>query len=288
MAIVVNTNVSSLMVQKNLSAAQLQSTQSIERMSTGLKINRASDDAAGLSIATNINTQIRGSEVAKSNIQQGANVLSTAEGDLGTIQNNIDRIRDLALQAANGINSSDSKAAMIKEVKARVSEIDRTAQASQFNGVFLLDGNGFEDGMRLQVGANSDKDLNSITVTGVFDKATASAVGLVGAGTAKYADVDAAFAAASTAAVFVKDCDNALKDVTTRRADIGAYQNRLTSALDSLSVATENMSSAKSTIMDADIAKESSTFTKASILQQASASLLAQANQAPSIALTLI
>lgn len=285
MAIVVNTNVASLSIQRSLSAAGNSLSTSIERMSTGLKINSSRDDAAGLSIATKLNTQIRGSKVAQSNIQQGSSVLQTAEGDLNTISDNINRIRDLALQAANGINSSDSKNAIIKEVKARTDEIDRTANASKFNGVALLSSEA--DDITLQVGGNADADTNSITVENVFKTATSSALGLV-TGSAQYADIDAAFASASTAASFVTDCDNALTEVTNRLADIGAYQNRLDSALSSLKVSEQNTTAAKSTIMDADIAQEASNYTKQSILQRASATLLAQANQMPSIALTLI
>ena len=285
MAIVVNTNVSALMAQRNLNSATNSLSASIERMSSGYKINRAADDAAGLAIATNMNTKIRGSEVAQSNIQQGINVLQTAEGYLSGITDNINRIRDLAAQAANGINSSDSKAAIIKEVNARVAEINKQASSAEFNGVKLLDGsaNGLADkGMRLQVGADSAAATNAITVDkSVFANASAGAIGLSTA-------IDAAFATATSAALFMAECDSALKDITTRRADIGAYQNRLTANYDALTVSIENLSASKSTIMDVDVAKEASKLTKSQILQQASTQLLAQANQTPSIALSLL
>lgn len=294
MSIVVNTNLGSLMVQKNLNAASTGLQTSIERMSTGMKINKAADDAAGLSIATNLNTQIRGSQVAQSNIQQGITLLQKTEGDLGSIQENIARIRDLAATAANGINSSDAKSAIIKEVKARVAEINKTADGSDFNGVKLLDGKTTggkgisKDGMRLQVGANSASATNSITVSAsVFAAARATGVGLLGA-SGGYTTVDAAFATASTAATFLKSCDSALKNVSDRRSDIGAFQNRLQSNMDTLNVGIENMSAAKSVIMDTDVAKESANLTKAQILQQVSVSLLSQANQTPAIALSLI
>lgn len=285
MAITVNTNVSSISIQRSLSTASGSLNTSIQRMSTGLKINSAKDDAAGLSIATKLNTQVRGSKVAQNNIQQGSSVLQTAEGDLNTISDNINRIRDLALQAANGINSSDSLSAIVKEVTARSAEINRTANASKFNGLDLLSSSA--DDITLQVGGNANSSTNSITVQNVFSSATSSAIGLV-AGSAQYSTISAAFASASTAAAFVTDCDNALNNITTRLSDIGAYQNRLDSALSSLQVSEQNMTSAKSTIMDADIAQEASNYTKQSILQKASATLLAQANQMPSIALTLI
>ena len=285
MAIVVNTNVSALMAQRNLNSATNSLSASIERMSSGYKINRAADDAAGLAIATNMNTKIRGSEVAQSNIQQGINVLQTAEGYLSGITDNINRIRDLAAQAANGINSSDSKAAIIKEVNARVAEINKQSSSAEFNGVKLLDGAAgglATNGMRLQVGADSASATNAITVDkSVFANASAGAIGLSTA-------IDTAFATATSAAAFMSECDTALKNITTRRADIGAFQNRLTANYDALTVSIENLSASKSTIMDVDVAKEASKLTKSQILQQASTQLLAQANQTPSIALSLL
>lgn len=282
MAIVVNTNTLSLTAQSSLNKAQSSLGTSLERMTTGLKINRAADDAAGLSIATNLNTQIRGSQVAQDNIQQGVNVLQTTEGALTSITDNVSRIRDLALQAANGVNSTESRAAIKSEIEARIAEIDKTAAGTEFNGVKLLNGNtDLTSGMRLQVGANSSATENSITVTDVFKSVASSAGGLnIAVGT----NLDNA----TNAAAYVDDLDAALKDLTEQKSTIGAYQNRLNSTLDNLKVTVENMTASKSTIMDADIAKESSNFTKQNILQQASASLLAQANQSPSIALSLI
>lgn len=288
MSITVNTNVASLMAQSNLGKAASAMQTSIERLSTGSKVNKAADDAAGMTIATNLNTQIRGSQVAQSNIQQGINVLQTTEGQLSGINDNLARIRDLATQAANGINSTDSKNAIISEVSQRVAEINKASKSSQFNGIKLLDGSNTLStaGLRLQVGANSNAAENSITVTStVFAKADSSSIGLL---SGSFDTVAKAFANASTAAQFIGNVDTAMKNITSRRTTIGAFQNRLDSNNDSLGVTIENMSSSKSTVMDTDVAKESANFTKNQILQQASASLLAQANQAPSIALSLI
>lgn len=293
MSIVVNTNLAAMMAQKNLTTANTSLNTSIERLSTGLKINKAADDAAGLSIASSLNTKIRGSEVAQSNIQQGITLLQTAEGQLSSIADNISRIRDLAVQAANGINSSDAKTSIIKEVKARYSEISKTALGADFNGLKLFDGKttggkGLSaDGLRLQVGSGDDSTTNSITVDkSVFAAAYASSTALnLGA---NLAALDTSFKTATSAAKFIKTCDTALKDITTRRADIGAFQNRLQANYDTLNVSIENMSAAKSTIMDTDVAKESANLTKSQILQQVSTALLAQANQTPGIALSLI
>ena len=290
MAIIVNTNMSALKTQANLNSATNSLNTALNRMSTGLKINSAADDAAGMFVASNLNTQIRGSKIAQSNVATGINVLQTAEGDYGVIEDNLLRIRDLATQAANGVYDDKSLQAMKDEVNARVAEIDRIAHASNFNGLNLLDGSIADtnpNGLRLQVGANSEADTNAIYVeANVFASASAATLGLFG--NTNVDTVEKAFANASAAAQFIASVDVALQEVTTRKATIGAVQNRLNSAADSLVTTVENATSAKSTIMDADIAEESANYTKAQILQQTSATLLVQANQLPSLALNLI
>ncbi len=290
MAIIVNTNMSALKTQANLNSATNSLNTALNRMSTGLKINSAADDAAGMFVASNLNTQIRGSKVAQNNVATGINVLQTAEGDYGVIEDNLLRIRDLATQAANGVYDDKSLQAMKDEVNARVAEIDRIAHASNFNGLNLLDGSIADtnpNGLRLQVGANSEAATNAIYVeANVFASASAATLGLFG--NTNVDTVEKAFANASAAAQFIASVDTALQEVTTRKATIGAVQNRLNSAADSLVTTVENATSAKSTIMDADIAEESANYTKAQILQQTSATLLVQANQLPALALNLI
>ena len=296
MAIIVNTNMSALKTQANLNNATKSLNTALSRMSTGLKINSAVDDTAGMFVASKLNTQIRGSKVAQSNVATGINVLQTAEGDYGVIEDNLLRIRDLATQAANGVYDEKSLKAMEDEVTVRVAEINRVAAASSFNGLSLLDGNGIPGtGLRIQVGANSEVSTNAIIVDpNVFANASAQALGLFGTAdradgtTPKFSSISAAFANSSAAAQFISDVDAALQNVTDRKAKIGAVQNRLNSAADSLVTTIENATSAKSTIMDADIAEESANYTKARILQQTSATLLVQANQLPSLALNLI
>ena len=278
--IIVNTNIPSMQVQRNLNAATSNLNTAIERMTTGLKINRAADDAAGLFVASGLETQIRGSEVAQGSIQTGINILQIAEGDLSLLEEHVLRIRDLATQAASSYYTDEARDAMEAEATQRVAEINRIAAASNFNGLELLSADA-TDTIRLQVGPNSEATTNAITLTGVFGDATATDDGIGALDVTK-------LGAADTAAALIADCDTALGKITTRRSSIGAVQNRLESAYDSLIVQVENLSAAKSTIMDADIAKESSEYTKQQILQQASASLLVQANQAPSIALNLI
>ena len=308
MAIIVNTNLASLQVQRNLNTTTDRLNKTIERMTTGLKINHAADDAAGLYIANGLETQIRGSEVAQGNIQTGVNILQIAEGDLSLIEEHILRIRDLATQAASDYYDEKARKAMADEAVQRYEEINRIAAASNFNGINLLDGTLTD--MRLQIGPDSAAATNALTVSGVFGDSSAKGIGLTTAaadtdakkiieirkafqGDAVKADGTLDTAAdngdpAENAAAFIGTCDTSLNNITTKRAAIGAVQNRLDSAYNSLLVQVENLTSAKSTIMDADIAKESSEYTKQQILQQASASLLVQANQAPSIALSLL
>ncbi len=284
MAIVVNTNISSLVSQRNLTNATNSLNTALQRMSTGYKINSAKDDAAGLYIATNIDTQIRGSKVAQTNVQTGSNLLQIAEGDLDVIKTNLQRIRDLAVQAGNGVYSEESMQAMEDEVTARAAEITRVATASQFNGLDLLSGQGLgATGLRLQVGANAEEAQNALMIDAdVFAATDADTLGL------DTTAIEDAFENATAAAAFITTLDTALENINTRKSSIGAYQNRLDSAASSLVTNIENSSAAKSTIMDADIAEESSNYTKASILQQTSAALLTQANQLPSLALQLI
>lgn len=285
MAIIVNTNMSSLIAQRNLTNATNGLNTALQRMSTGYKVNKAADDAAGMFIATNLETQIRGSKVAQTNVKTGTNLLQIAEGDIELLEDNLLRMRDLVVQAANSVYSDESMQAMADEVQYRAQEITRVATASQFNGLHLLDGTGLPDGLRLQVGPNADEDQNSMVIDATVFAATDADTLLGGdaAGT-----ITTAFENATNAAAFIETLDTALLDLNTRKAAIGAYQNRLDSALDSLVTNVENSTEAKSTIMDADIAEEAANYSKYQILQQSTAALLTQANQLPALALQLI
>lgn len=303
MAIIVNTNISALKTRTNLNNATNSLNQALERMSTGYKINSAKDDAAGLYVATGLETQIRGSKVALNNISTGNNVLQTVEGDLDAILDNLNRIRDLATQAANSVYDKDAMNAMKQETDARIAEIERISLASNFNGLQLLaGGNDLEtNGMRLQVGANADAAANSIVISGdIFSKTDATELGTgvtagdlngggdITAGMSVSEAAGFAFQAATAAANFIAVLDDAIDTISSRKSTIGAMMNRLESAEASLTTTIENATAAKSTIMDADIAEESAEYTKQQILQQTSSALLVQANQLPSLALNLI
>jgi len=282
MGLVVNTNVTSNIVQGNLAAANDAVNKSIERLSTGYKINRASDDAAGLAIAKGFEAQERGTAVAKDNTQHGVNLLQTAEGDLDVIQDNLQRIRDLAVQAANGTYSTSEKAMLAQEVNARIVEINRIATVSKFSDISLLDGTTTGQ-LILQVGANSGSE-NQLDISDALIKSTATALNA----NLNTGYVSTAFQTSNGANAFINVVDSAINKVSSSRSKIGAYQNRLESTLSSLDVRYQNMASSLSTIQDTDVASEAANLTKAQILQSVSASLLAQANNNPSVVLQLL
>ena len=301
MALVINTNVTSLKVNNNLNRATSRAESAMERMSTGFKINRAADDAAGFMISKGLQTQISGSEVAMDNAQNAISILTTAEGVLDTIQDNLMRMRDLTLQAMNGGYSASEVAALESEAKARALEIDRQSLAATFNKFNIFDeAKAATDEFVIQVGMRADEATNTISITDVFYSATLSTLtGDVVSGNStsgSFISFTTGDAAAGTLATkdydelgeILNALDSAIDEVSLRRGVIGSTTNRLNSTIDSLTVTNENLSAANSRIVDADIAKESSEYTKQYILQQASASLLTQANQTPSLALSLI
>lgn len=287
MAIVVNTNIDSLRVQRNLNSASTNMSKAVERLTTGSKVNQAADDAAGFVIAKGLEAQQRGSVVAQNNAQTGINLLQTAEGNLDVIQDHLLRIRDLTLQAMNGGYSYDEVKAMEDEVLARTAEIDRISNGAKFNEFELFPAGGADD-LVLQVGSNSDETTNTITVTGVFIEATTSVLTGRTGNPIKFTDGVSDIVDLTEFRQILDDLDTGIKEISTRRGTIGAITNRLESAVEALDIQNENLLAAKSRIMDADIGEESSNYTKYQILQQASASLLVQANQSPSIALSLI
>lgn len=277
MSIVVNTNTTSLMVQRNLSKATSSLATSMQRLSTGMKINNAGDDAAGLALSEKINGQLSSSDVCKNNAQTGLNMLSIADGDLDVINQNLQRIKDLAVQSANGVYSDEERLSMDQEVQLRLEEINRIADSSSFSDMNLLDGT-IQD-MVLQIGAGSDIDQNTIDISGAFQEAHVSSLGI---------QADASISTVDAARTMIDAIDEAVNNISSRRSIIGASMNRLDSTIDRIDIRKENLQSTYSTIRDTDIASESSELTKQQILQQSAATLLQQANQTPSLALTLI
>ena len=286
MAVIINTNVDSIKIQGILSGATNKMSSSMQRMSSGLKINSAKDDAAGTVIAARMNVQLNGNKIAQNNIQNGMAMLSTAEGNLDVIEENVSRIRDLTLQAKNGTYSDKEIEAMQDEVAERIKEIDRVSNSAKYSQTELFKDAG--TAIKFQVGANADEagsTNNTIEASaGIFAKVTFSSIASTGATAFDLKTIKSG----GTFDTALKNLDGAIDNITGRKSKIGSAQNRLESALDTLTIQYENLSSAKSIITDADIASEASSFTQQSILQQVSTSLLAQANQAPSVALSLI
>src|SRR5574344_806566 len=284
MALTINTNMTSLTVQKNLSDATKALNQSIERMTTGYKINKASDDEAGFAVSTKMDTQLGSISVCQDNTAIGSSLLSTAESNYDLINTHLQRVRDLTEESLNGTYDTDSMAAIKAEVTARLTEIDRISASTDFNGIKLLDGSKATTGINIQVGTDSSANSTINLDKTLFAKAdTATLTGIAAATLEGYYTVGNTNLTTALTAI-----DTALGKVTTAQTSIGSYQNRLDSASDALNVQFTNVTSSLSTIKDADVASESSAYIKAQILQQASASLLSTANQAPSVALNLI
>ena len=286
MAIVVNTNVQSIQVQNNLNRVTDAMNTAMERMTTGSKINSAADDAAGLVISKGIEVQTRGTQVASDNAQSGVNLLQTAEGNLAVMQDNFMRIRDLTLQAMNGGQTDEQLQAMQEEATARLAEIDRIATGAKFNTFDLFGGetrDGADETVTLQIGTGSDGATNTIEIADVFNDAHVSTLTGQATFTSSFVGTDLAEMQAQ-----LDQLDTAITEISSRRGTIGSTINRLDSVMDQLDTQYENLSAANSRITDADIATESSNYIKNQILQQASASLLTQANQQPNIALSLI
>ena len=282
MALTINTNLGSLIVQKNLDDATKALNRSIERMTTGFKINSAGDDAAGYAVATKMDTQLSSISVAQDNVAIGSSLLSTAESNYDLIVTHMQRIRDLTEEAANGTCGQDSIDAIKAEVTARWEEINRITASTEFNGIKLLDGSA--GAINLQIGVDSTANSRLALDAALFDEATAEEL----TGVAKNTFLGYFTVGGTNYTTALDAIDKALDEVTTRQTNIGAIQNRLDSAADALDVQYSNVTSSLSTIKDADVAAESSEYIKAQILQQASASLLSTANQTPSIALNLI
>jgi flagellin len=277
MGLNVNTNVQSLNAQRNLGKSQASLANSMQRLSSGLRINSAKDDAAGLAITDRMTAQIRGMNQAARNANDGISLAQTAEGALGEVTNILQRMRELSIQSANASNSSADREALHAEFSQLSSEIDRIATTTEFNGKKLLDGTfASTNAAVFQVGANANQ---TITVS-IGDVQTSTLAGS--------ALDDIAISTASGAQSAITVLDLAINDVDAIRGDLGAVQNRFESTIANLNNVAENLSAARSRILDADIAQETSNMTKMNILQQAGVSILTQANQTPQLALSLL
>ncbi|CAK9884900.1 MAG: Flagellin [Candidatus Erwinia impunctatus] len=271
MAQVINTNSLSLLTQKNTNVSQSALGTAIERLSSGYRINSAKDDAAGQAIANRMGSNIRGMTQAARNANDGISLAQTTEGALSEINNNLQRIRELTVQAQNGTNTTTDLGSIQNEITARLGEIDRVAGQTQFNGKNVLDGT--TTTVNIQVGAN---DGQTIALT--LQNSDTTALGVNGF------NVNGTTPTANPLATL----DAAIANLDSFRSSLGASQNRLNSAITNLNNTTTNLSSAQSRIQDADYATEVSNMSKAQILQQAGNSVLAKANQVPQQVLSLL
>jgi len=278
MAITINTNIASINAQRNLNTTQMQLQGNLGRLSTGLRINTAADDAAGLAISEKLKAQIRGLAQAERNANDGVSLLQTAEGAMNEVSGIMARMRELAVQSATGTVGDAERVFLDNEFQLLSEEIDRIADVTEFNGTMLLDGSlsviTFQVGInatsqdRLSVGID---DMHADQLGGTSNNIAAQNLSSVSAAQASLAVID-----------------QAISDISASRGELGAFQNRLNVTIANLGSARENLSAANSRIRDVDVAQETALMTRNSILMQAGVSVLAQANQIPSMALSLL
>ncbi len=280
-----NSNLISLNAQRNLGSSQTQLATSMQRLSSGMRVNSAKDDAAGLAIAERMNSQIKGMSVAVRNANDGISLIQTAEGALGKVGDMLQRMRELAVQAANSTNSTGDRNSLNNEYLELARESARTLGGTQFNGQNIL---ATTTNSAFQVGANTSSTLDQISVAAFDWAAVANITTAIGTAvstdpTTAVAGTDGSFATAAITAL-----DAAITAVNDQRSTFGAVQNRFDNVVANLMVNVENQTAARSRIMDADYASETASLSRASILQQAGNAMVAQANQLPQQVLALL
>jgi len=283
MSFSVNTNVNSLDAQRNAASTQMSLSTSIQRLSSGLRVNSAKDDAAGLSIATRMDAQARGMNVAIRNANDGVSLLQTAESGMSTVSDMLQRMRELTVQATNATNTSADINSLNQEYTQLSQEVGRTISAVQFNGQSLLT-NSSTTGLDFQVGANAGQTINVGSATLNLDQSSVSSVLSGGTNAASSLNINSAASNSANLAAI----DSALQAVNDARANIGAAQSRFQNTVSFLQSAAENQTAAKGRIMDADFASETANLSRAQILQQAGTAMIAQANQLPQGVLSLL
>lgn len=279
MSFTINTNINSLDAQRNAGMTSDSLATSMQRLSSGLRINSAKDDAAGLAIATRMDAQFRGINVAVRNANDGISLAQTAEGGLQTLTDMVQRMRELAVQASNGTNTSSDLSALNQEYTQLSTEIQRTVSSVQFNGQSLLDATA---DYQFQVGANSGQTI-SVSAT-QLSVASSLLTGTYGAGAASGLST----ASPSANGANISALDDALTAINNVRANLGAVQSRFTNTINFLQTAAENQDAAKGRIMDANFAAETANLSRAQVLQQAGTAMIAQANQLPQGVLALL
>ncbi len=284
---VINHNMSAMFAQRSEGITELNNQKNMEKLSSGMKINRAGDDASGLAVSEKMRSQIRGLNQASTNAKNGISFIQTTEGYLQETEDIIQRIRELAIQSSNGIYTDEDRMQIQVEVSSLIAEVDRIASCAQFNGMNMLTGrfarptgeNTPTASMWLHIGANMDQRTQVYIGT-----MSASALGLRNVGTEEIMTLQTP----DDANRAIGTLDEAIKKINKQRADLGAYQNRLEMTVKGLDVGAENLQASESRIRDTDMAKEMVDFTKNQVLTQAGTAMLAQANQSSQNVLSLI
>ena len=280
MSLTINTNIASLDAQRNLAASQSSLSTSMQRLSSGLRINSAKDDAAGLSIAERMNAQVKGMNVAIRNANDGISLAQTADGALAQVGDSLQRMRELAVQARNATNTSSDRDSLNKEFGQLQSEITRVLGGTTFNGKAMLGADATK--MDFQIGANTTaNDTVAITTTNMTSNSTITAV------TGSSASIGSSSTTGAIGTV-IDNIDTAINTVNDTRATFGASESRFDSIISNLQSGVENQSAARSRIMDADFAAETANMSRAQVLQQAGTAMIAQANQQPQQVLSLL
>ena len=287
MSSIINTNIASLEAQRNLAMSQSSLATSMQRLSSGLRVNSAKDDAAGLSIATRMDSQVRGMTVGARNANDGISLAQTAEGALGNVSDSLQRMRELAVQARNSTNTDADKESLDKEFGQLAAEIQRVLGGTTFNGKHVL---GSQAGsLTFQVGANtsSDDSIDIATTNMTTASEITTVAGTYGSVSSSRAKIGST-ATDSDIATVINNIDAAITKVNDERATMGASQSRFDSVISNLQISIENQTAARSRIMDADFAAETANLSRSQILQQAGNAMVAQANQQPQQVLTLL
>ncbi len=274
MGLRVNTNVASINAQRNLATVSGRLGTNFRRLSTGLRISTAADDAAGLAISERLRSQVRSLEQSKRNANDGISLVQTAEGALNEVSSILIRLRELAIQSSNGSVSNQDKNTLDEEFQSLINEVNRIGRSTEFNGVKLLDGS--SSSVTFQVGLGTTSNIDTLAVS--LEAALSTSLALQ--------SLDIGSGGVTTTAI--TNIDAAINTVSSLRGSLGAIQNRLGSTINNLAVQVENLSAAESRIRDVDVARETAQLTRNNIMQQASISILAQANQQPQAALQLL
>ncbi|MDB5807054.1 MAG: fliC [Betaproteobacteria bacterium] len=286
MAATINTNTSSLVAQLNLNNSKASLQTSVQRLSSGLRINSAADDAAGLAIATRMNAQVKGMNVAVRNANDGISLAQTADGALSSVSDSLQRMRELAVQARNATNSTSDKDSLDKEFGELAKEVQRVLGGTSFNGKAILGTNAGAQGFQVGAGTTTN-DMITVTTTNMTTNANITAVAGTDNTGAGRAVIDNTSTTTSLGSV-IDNLDKAIDTVTSERALYGATQNRFNSVVSNLQTSVQNQSTSMGRIMDADYASETANLSRANILQQAGTAMLAQANQQPQSVLSLL